>query len=112
MDCVHQINPVSGILKEQDINKRFSFISVRNPDQRIKEFWNTINSKKVSCNILVDANVGTCEIDAGNDGGLLIGYTMDNGFITTHQILEITNITTTAGAQVIDRALKALFLAA
>lgn len=81
-----------------DINKRFSFISVRNPDQRIKEFWNTINSKKVSCNILVDANVGACEIDAGNDGGLLIGYTLDNGFITTHQILEITNITTTAGA--------------
>lgn len=119
-------------LKEQDINKRFTFISVRNPDQRIKEFWNTINSKKVSCNILVDANVGTCEIDgatimwikvpqadyrhrpiylnenpikgsfkrnhegdyhcteeeikamlrdasdAGNDGGLLIGYTMDD----------------------------------
>ena len=119
-------------IKEQDMSKRFSFISVHNPDQRIKEFWNTINSKKVSCNILVDANVGTCEIDgaaimwievpqadyrhrpiylnenpikgsfkrnhegdyhcteeevkamlrdasdAGNDGGLLIGYTMDD----------------------------------
>lgn len=45
-----------------DFNKRFSFVSIKNPDQRIKDFWNTINSDKVSSNILVDANVGCCEI--------------------------------------------------
>ena len=37
--------------------------SVKNPTQRIKEFWNTINSNKVSRNILVDRNVGTCDIN-------------------------------------------------
>lgn len=50
-------------LKETDPDKRFSFTSINNPDQRIKDFWNTINSDKVSTNILVDGNVGTCEID-------------------------------------------------
>ena len=49
-------------MKEMDFNKRFSFVSIKNPDQRIKDFWNTINSDKVSSNILVDANVGCCEI--------------------------------------------------
>lgn len=49
-------------IKEVDFNKRFSFVSIKNPDQRIKDFWNTINSDKVSSNILVDANVGCCEI--------------------------------------------------
>lgn len=221
-------------MKEIDIDKRFSFVSIHNPEQRLKDFWNTINGEKVSANILVDANVGTCEIkgatiiwiqvpqadyrlkpvyingnpmkgsfkrnhegdyhcteeevkamlrdanESGNDGSLLTGYTMDdidlnslrsyriesvevghilsslvdknmliinkkgrwtsykintdyeiepeqlqfsdissdmivfknetdkiiyeyikaNGFITTHQILDITRITTTAGASV------------
>ena len=118
--------------KEKDISKRFSFTSIKNPLQRIKDFWDTINSKKVSSNILIDANVGLCEInaaviiwievpqanyrskpvyinenplkgsfkrnhegdyhcseeevkamlrdasDAGNDGGLLEGYTMED----------------------------------
>lgn len=50
-------------LKETEPDKRYSLISVKNPDQRIKEFWNTINSNKVSSNILVDKNVGICEID-------------------------------------------------
>lgn len=50
-------------LKETDPDKRFSFSSVKNPDQRIKDFWNTINSNKVSCNLLVDKNVGTCRIN-------------------------------------------------
>lgn len=119
-------------LKETVFSRRFSFVSIKNPDQRIKDFWNTINSDKVSSNILVDADVGTCTIngstiiwihvpqasyrqrpvyingnpmkgsfkrnhegdyhctedevkamlrdasDAGNDGGLLNGYTMDD----------------------------------
>lgn len=49
-------------LKETDFEKRFTFVSVKNPDQRLKDFWNTINSEKVSSNILVDADVGVCEV--------------------------------------------------
>lgn len=47
-------------LKETEFSRRFSFSSVHNPDQRIKDFWNTINSSKVSSNILVDGDVGIC----------------------------------------------------
>ena len=119
-------------LKESDLSKRFTFINIENVEQRIKDFWNTINSEKVNVNILVDSNVGTCNIDgktilwievpradyrqkpvyingnplkgsfkrnnegdyhcteeevkamlrdasdSGNDGGILIGYTMDD----------------------------------
>ena len=119
-------------LRETDSTKRFSFSSIKNPNQRIKDFWNTVNSDKVSDNILVDSDVGTCVIngetiiwiqippadyrrrpvfingnpmkgsykrdyegdyhctadevkamlrdasDSGNDGGLLLGYTMDD----------------------------------
>lgn len=54
---------VEECVKEKDREKRFSFTSVKNPIQRIKEFWNTINSNKVSRNILVDRNVGTCDIN-------------------------------------------------
>lgn len=54
---------VEECLKEKDPDKRFSFASVKNPAQRIKEFWNTINSNKVNRNILVDKNVGTCNIN-------------------------------------------------
>lgn len=118
--------------KEIDFDKRFTFVSISNPAQRIVDFWNTINSEKVSANILVDADVGICDVngctiiwirvpianykqrpiylngnpikgsfkrnhegdyhcteeevkamlrdasDAGNDGGLLNGYTMDD----------------------------------
>lgn len=48
--------------KKSDFKMRYSFISIKNPEQRIKEFWDTINSDKVSSNILVDANVGTCVV--------------------------------------------------
>ena len=44
-------------LKEIDFEKRFSFVSINNPDQRLKDFWNTVNSEKVSSNILVDVQV-------------------------------------------------------
>ena len=54
---------VEECVKEKNPEKRFSFTSVKNPTQRIKEFWNTINSNKVSRNILVDRNVGTCDIN-------------------------------------------------
>lgn len=47
-------------MKEMDFENRFTFLSIKNPDQRIKDFWNTINSDKVSRNILLDSDVGTC----------------------------------------------------
>lgn len=49
-------------LKEHDPEKRFTFVSINNPEQRLKDFWNTINSKKVSSNILIDSDVGLCKI--------------------------------------------------
>lgn len=49
-------------LHETEMEKRFTFSSIKNPEQRLKDFWNTINSAKVSSNILVDADVGTCKV--------------------------------------------------
>lgn len=49
-------------MKETDTEKRFSFVSIHNPEQRLKDFWNTVNSEKVSTNILVDANAGICKV--------------------------------------------------
>ena len=49
-------------MKEMDFERRFTFQSIKNPDQRIKDFWNTINSNKVSTNILVDSDIGTCSV--------------------------------------------------
>jgi predicted HTH transcriptional regulator len=49
--------------KEFGLSKRFSFVSIVNPEQRMRDFWNTINSNKVSANILVDADVGLEEIN-------------------------------------------------
>ena len=50
-------------MKEADYSKRFSFVSVSNTAQKIKDFWDTINSDYVSSNILIDENVGTCTIN-------------------------------------------------
>lgn len=50
-------------MREKDFSKRFSFATINNPDHRIKDFWNTINSEKVSSNILVDADIGICMIN-------------------------------------------------
>ncbi len=49
-------------VQETDLAKRFSFVNMEHAEQRILEFWNTINSDKVNINILKDANVGTCQI--------------------------------------------------
>lgn len=49
-------------VKETDFERRFVFQTIKNPDQRIKDLWNTVNSNKVSSNILVDSDVGTCSI--------------------------------------------------
>ncbi|MBP5738222.1 MAG: putative DNA binding domain-containing protein, partial [Abditibacteriota bacterium] len=48
--------------KATDFESRFVFQAIKNPNQRIKDFWNTVNSNKVSCNILVDADAGTCSV--------------------------------------------------
>lgn len=53
-------------VRETDFEKRFSFKSIENPEQRIRDFWNTINSAKVSSNILTDSDVGICEINGCN----------------------------------------------
>lgn len=50
---------------ERDFSKRYTIKGVRNPVQQIKDFWNTINSEKVSNNILTDRDVGTCEMEEG-----------------------------------------------
>ena len=49
--------------REKEIAKRFQIVNIGNADKIITDFWNTINSEKVNVNILVDANVGTCDID-------------------------------------------------
>ena len=50
-------------MSETNIEKRFTFVDMKNPAARLKEFWDTINSNKVSANILLDENVGICEVD-------------------------------------------------
>lgn len=49
-------------LTETDVEKKFTFKDVKNPEVRLKEFWDTINSNKVSANILLDENVGYCDV--------------------------------------------------
>lgn len=49
-------------LKEKDPEKRFTLESINNPQQRLTDFWNTINSVKVSTNILLDSDVGICKV--------------------------------------------------
>ena len=43
---------------------RFVFVGVDNPEKRIKEFWDVINSNKVSANILMEDNVGYCVVES------------------------------------------------
>ena len=43
-------------MSEMNIEKRFTFTDVKNPEIRLKEFWDTINSNKVSANILLDVS--------------------------------------------------------
>lgn len=51
---------------ENDPNKRFTFTNIKNPKRRLKELWDTINSNKVSTNLLLDENIGCCTIDDNN----------------------------------------------
>ena len=49
--------------KEKDPTKRFTIVGVDNADKIVKDFWNTINSNKVSHNILRDEDVSVVEFD-------------------------------------------------
>ena len=49
--------------KEKDIAKKFTFTGVKNPAKIISDLWNTINSNKVSHNILRDEDVDSIEVD-------------------------------------------------
>lgn len=43
--------------KVKDISQRFCIGTIKNPDQLLKDFWNTVNSEKVSSNVLVSDHV-------------------------------------------------------
>ena len=49
--------------KEKDASKRFEIQGVADARKIISDFWNVINSNKVSANILVDDNVEAVEVD-------------------------------------------------
>ena len=53
-------------IKETEPEKKYSFFNLNNPEKMIKGFWDTINSKKVSANLLLDENVGICRINECN----------------------------------------------
>ena len=48
-------------MKEKDLAKRFRIEGVEDADKILKDFWNTINSNKVSNNILTDSDVEVVE---------------------------------------------------
>lgn len=50
-------------MSEMGIENRFTFTDIKNPQIRLKEFWDTINSDKVNANILLDNNVGYCDVN-------------------------------------------------
>ena len=50
-------------LKEKDKAKRYEIFGVEDAAKIRKEFWDTVNSNKVSLNILVDSNVEVVDID-------------------------------------------------
>ncbi len=54
---------VNEQLKEPNPTKRFSIQGVENPQKLMTDFWNTLNSNKVSVNILTDADVELLEVE-------------------------------------------------
>lgn len=50
-------------LKEKDSDKRYVMIGVEDAEKVRKDFWNTINSNKVSQNILTDSDVEVVDVD-------------------------------------------------
>ncbi len=64
-------NTVGGVIllgveenrQAKEFSGRFSVSGVDNPGKIMTDFWNTLNSNKVNCNILRDEDVGTVEVD-------------------------------------------------
>ena len=63
-------NTAGGVIllgiKEESVTDemiRFKVVGVSDAEKCIGDFWNTINSNKVSENVLVDENVGVCDVD-------------------------------------------------
>jgi len=54
---------ISEDLNGPDLSKRFTVAGVENSQKTISDFWNTINSNKVSQNILVDSDVEVVDIN-------------------------------------------------
>lgn len=54
---------VAEDLNEKDTSKRYSITGVDDTRKMIKSFWDTINSSKVSANILLDSDVQSLNID-------------------------------------------------
>ena len=50
-------------LKEKDSSKRFQIIGVEDSQKILTDFWNIINSDKVSENILTDKDVEVVDMD-------------------------------------------------
>ncbi len=50
-------------LKEKDPSKKFQIIGIEDVQKTLNDFWNTINSDKVSENILTDKDVEVVDID-------------------------------------------------
>ena len=50
-------------LQADNWDDRFSVLGVHNPENIVKDFWNTINSDKVNACILKDENVQIVEYD-------------------------------------------------
>ena len=50
-------------LKEKQPTKRYKIVGVEDVDKIIKDFWNTINSNKVSDNILTNSDVEALDVD-------------------------------------------------
>jgi len=53
-------------LWETDWEKRFSVVGLKNPGKIIADFWNTLNSDKVSASVLADADVGQVSFKGKN----------------------------------------------
>lgn len=52
--------------KAKDISQRFCIGTIKNPDQLLKDFWNTVNSEKVSSNVLVSTDVSIVQYKGQN----------------------------------------------
>lgn len=50
-------------IKEQELTKRFELVGVADARKIVSDFWNTVNSNKVSHNVLLDKDVQVIDCD-------------------------------------------------